>query len=210
MRAHIIGKTLVAAAVGAASLTACGSLHADSPQSTRVTAETTANSATAGTASDRTEAASGANLSTEDTTGDSARELGPCSVQQVESEFVLATTGRVAGHVTITNNSGEPCQLDNARPAIEFTGRDGTPIEDVSYLPGRPGTTPITLAPGDSAAAELDWQDMGDQCVARVWAMDMALRPGEAPKSLDPLANDKPWVFDLCGHEVTVHGWREA
>ncbi|MER6989564.1 DUF4232 domain-containing protein [Saccharopolyspora hirsuta] len=182
MRAHTIGKTLLAAAVCAVSLSACGSLPTDSSTSAQVD-----------------------NASNEDST-----EPAPCTTEQVNPTFVLATTGSVAGHVTITNGGPESCLLDSSRPTVEFTNRDAQPIEEVSYQPGNPGSGPIELAPGESAAAELDWNDLGDNCVARVWAMNMSVRPGDPAKSVDPLLNDKPWVFDLCGHEVTVHGWQKA
>lgn len=182
MRAHTIGKTLLAATICAVSLSACGNL----PSSNEDSATGSANLAAA--------------------TGDSES----CTTEQLDPTFVLATTGKVAGHVSVANNGSEPCVLEESYPTIDFRNRDGLPIQDAQYVHGNPGSGPITLAPGESAAAELDWDDMGPECVARVWAMELSVRPEDQPKSVDPLLNDKPWVFDLCSTEVTVHGWQKV
>ncbi|MDA3645993.1 DUF4232 domain-containing protein [Saccharopolyspora indica] len=181
MRVHTIGKSLLAATVCVVSLSACGNMSASTEDG-----KTGAANLVAADGSDS------------------------CTTEQLEPTFVLATTGKVAGHVSVANTGSEPCVLEEPYPTIDFRNRDGLPVEDARYVQGNPGSGPITLAPGESAAAELDWDDMGPECVARVWAMHLSVRPEDQPKSVDPLLNDKPWVFDLCSTEVTVHGWQEV
>ncbi|MER7079195.1 Protein of unknown function [Saccharopolyspora kobensis] len=181
MRAHTIGKTLLAATVCVVSLSACGNLSASEEDGRTGSASLIADDGSAS-----------------------------CTTEQLEPTFVLATTGKVAGHVSVANTGSEPCVLDASHPIIQFNNRDALPIDGVTYRQGNPGSGPITLAPGESAAAELDWNDMGPECVARVWGMSLSVRPEDQPKSVDPLLNDKPWVFDLCGDEVTVHGWQKV
>ncbi|MER5390153.1 DUF4232 domain-containing protein [Saccharopolyspora sp. NPDC002686] len=186
MRLHTTGKALLAAAVCVVSLSACGNAQ---QSSNSLQVDNAANGSSG-----------------------QGRSGGPadCAADQLKPSFVLSTTGSAAGYVSVTNEGSEPCVLDSDYPTIEFLNRDAQPVEDVTYLQGEPGTHPLTLAPGEVAAAELDWKDMGDDCVARVWAMGLKVRPDDPAKSVDPMLNDKPWVFDLCGNEVTADGWRRG
>ncbi|MGW1682070.1 DUF4232 domain-containing protein [Saccharopolyspora sp. NPDC002376] len=192
MRLHTIGKTLLAATICAVSLSACGTAQ-ESSNSMRVDNASTLSNA------------SNAN-------GGQATESGaaPCAADQLKPSFVLSTTGSVAGYVSVTNDGPESCVLNSDYPTIEFLNRDAQPIESVTYQQGKPGSGPLTLAPGEVAAAELDWEDMGNDCVSRVWAMSLSAQPEDPAKSVDPMLNDKPWVFDLCGDTVTADGWQRG
>ncbi|MER5390152.1 DUF4232 domain-containing protein [Saccharopolyspora sp. NPDC002686] len=129
----------------------------------------------------------------------------------MNTSFRLATTGSVDGYLEVTNDGGNPCTLKSSYPTVEFMGRDGTGVSDVTYKQGSGGSGSVTLQPGETASSDVEWQASGDQCVARVWALNLSLQPGEKPKSVDPVLNDQPGqVFDLCGHEVTVSGWQKG
>jgi uncharacterized protein DUF4232 len=201
MRLRNVGKSLVVAAGLAVSLSACGMARQQPPQP----ATPQAGSGSGSSSSSQTSGSSGSSSS-------SSPDLSTCDTGQMAASFQLATTGSVDGYLKVTNAGKESCTLGADYPAIEFTNREGTGIEGVTYTQGGKGSGVITLEPGESANSDIEWQASGTSCVARVWALNLRVHPTDVPKSVDPMLPGQTGgqVFDLCGTNVTVGSWRKG
>jgi hypothetical protein len=161
------------------------------------------------------QAGSGSGSSTSgssDSSSSASPDLSTCDTGRMAASFQLATTGSVDGYLKVTNAGKESCTLPAEYPSIEFTNREGTGIEGVTYTQGGKGSGAITLQPGESANSDLEWQASGTSCVARVWALNLSMDRADVPKSVDPTLPGQTGgqVFDLCGTDVTVGSWQKG
>jgi hypothetical protein len=92
-----------------------------------------------------------------------------CRIDELSlSAGFQGSTGGLLGTAGVTNTGSRTCAI-GGRPRVEIIGADGTPLE-LRISAEKPAFPPVSLRPGESAQAHLEWRNWcgGDVGALRV------------------------------------------
>jgi hypothetical protein len=225
------GKIVIGAAVVAAVLSACGaSPERETPPAPNLapggnitsSSSTKTTSSAEATSADATEETREADHPTFDNgtavretdNSDSGEEnIGMCASSTLSGSFgtnIVDGAESASGFISVTNESGVSCYLHTNYPGAVLMGRDGTPINEISYqydIPPAPSS--ITLAPGETATAETRWW-LTEPCGYMVWTVNLTVLPEDTPMELEPKQSGQTRNFMVCGNSFHIGGFQKV
>jgi Protein of unknown function (DUF4232) len=174
-------RLVVCGAFAAAVLTACGSpQEAANQQTLPVEPSSTSSSPSETSAPPSSPAESGV----------AAPTSGRCNAGSLSArvEPTDAGAGNRYGKLVVTNTGSGPCTL-NGYSGLQLLDGNGNPVPTNLQRTGSPGPTPVTLAPGAIASANLHWNVVptGDEPVDRPCEPEASSAAAIPPNETEPM-----------------------
>ncbi|WP_367132725.1 DUF4232 domain-containing protein [Saccharothrix sp. HUAS TT1] len=200
-------RRLVALGALAVALTACGSTQPVADQST-IAVDPPPSSTTATPAAPPP---SSAPLTTPAQAVDPASGRCGADVLAASVEPSDAGAGNRYGKLVVTNNGGRPCTL-NGYSGLQLLDASGEPVPtDLQRTPD-PGPSPVVLAPGSAAVANLHWTVVptGDEPVDQPCQEEAARAAAIPPDETEPV--DLQWgLGPVCaGGKIEISAFYAA
>lgn len=190
--------TLVACGVLAASLTACGTPEQAADQTAL---STTTSPPSPSPSVPATTPGSSAPSTPPPPAGTSAADTGRCSAAVLDGkvETTEAGAGNRYGKLAVTNTGSGPCTL-NGYSGLQLLDAGGGQVPTQLERTPEPGPSPVTLAPGATAVANLRWTVVatGDEPVDRPCEPEAPKAAAIPPNETQPVELD--WgLGPVCG-----------